>query len=114
MMSVDSREGKLLSKSLTFFNPFISYNWKSGAGLTLNTEYTHDWINDIDVLIPKKSFSQVVEILEKESLDFQYIEVYPDNGMSTITVRNNKKHVKNHEVIYFLIYWQPLDISIVL
>ena len=37
--------------SATFLNPFISYNWKSGAGLTLNLEYTHDWVNDINVLV---------------------------------------------------------------
>lgn len=55
-------------------------------------------VNDIDVLIPKKSFTQAVEILEKESLDFQYIEVYPDNGMSTITVRNNNLQVELDEV----------------
>ncbi len=35
----------------TFLNPFVSYNWKSGAGITLNVEYTHDWENDVDVLV---------------------------------------------------------------
>lgn len=35
----------------TFLNPFIVYNWKSGAGVTLNVEYTRDWENDVDVLV---------------------------------------------------------------
>lgn len=35
----------------TFLNPFVAYNWKSGAGITFNLEYTHDWENDIDVLV---------------------------------------------------------------
>jgi hypothetical protein len=35
----------------TFVNPFFAYNWKSGAGITLNVEYTHDWENDVDVLV---------------------------------------------------------------
>ena len=34
----------------TFLNPFLTYNWRSGAGITLNVEYTHDWENDVDVL----------------------------------------------------------------
>lgn len=35
----------------TFLNPFATYNWKSGAGITLNLEYTHDWENEIDVMV---------------------------------------------------------------
>jgi hypothetical protein len=35
----------------TFANPFFTYNWRSGAGITLNVEYTHDWENDVDVLV---------------------------------------------------------------
>lgn len=43
--------------SATFLNPFLTYNWKSGAGVTVQFEYTHDWINDANVfiLIPSKS-----------------------------------------------------------
>ncbi len=37
--------------SATFFNPFLTYNWKGGAGLTMVAEYTHDWKNNIDVLV---------------------------------------------------------------
>lgn len=55
-------------------------------------------VNDIDVLIPKRCFPQAVELLEKEGLDFKYIEVYPDNGMSTITVRDNSLQVELDEV----------------
>ncbi len=35
----------------TFLNPFLVYNWRSGAGVTLNVEYTRDWENDVDVLV---------------------------------------------------------------
>jgi hypothetical protein len=35
----------------TFLNPFFAYNWKSGAGITLNAEYTRDWENERDVLV---------------------------------------------------------------
>ena len=37
--------------SATFFNPFLSYNWKSGAGVTLPVEYTHEWKSNLDVLV---------------------------------------------------------------
>jgi hypothetical protein len=41
----------------TFINPFLTYNWKSGAGLSAVFEYTHDWENEIDafVFIPTAS-----------------------------------------------------------
>jgi hypothetical protein len=29
--------------STTFLQPFLSYNWKTGFGLTLNTESAYDW-----------------------------------------------------------------------
>lgn len=35
----------------TFLNPFAAYNWKSGAGITLNAEYTRDWENELSVFI---------------------------------------------------------------
>lgn len=47
--------------SATFLNPFFGYNWKSGAGVTLNTEYTHDWKNDIDVLVIQPLASAVTK-----------------------------------------------------
>lgn len=37
--------------SSTFINPFFAYNWKTGAGITMNIEYTHDWENELDVLV---------------------------------------------------------------
>lgn len=37
--------------SATFLNPFMAYNWKSGAGVTMTVEYTHDWENDVDVAV---------------------------------------------------------------
>jgi len=37
--------------SATFLNPFVNHSWKSGASVVLNIEYTHDWENDVDVLV---------------------------------------------------------------
>ena len=45
----------------TFVNPFVAYNWASGAGATLLAEYTHDSVNDIDVLVIIPQFSAVTK-----------------------------------------------------
>jgi len=45
----------------TFINPFVTYNWKSGAGVTLNSEYTHDWENDVDVFVVMPIISAVTK-----------------------------------------------------
>lgn len=45
----------------TFINPFITYNWKSGAGVTLNSEYTHDWENDLDIFVIMPTLSAVTK-----------------------------------------------------
>jgi hypothetical protein len=45
--------------SSTFINPFLAYNWKSGAGLTMLGEYTHDFTNDIDVIVLMPQLSAV-------------------------------------------------------
>lgn len=45
----------------TFINPFIAYNWKSGAGVTLNSEYTHDWENDLDVFVVMPTLTAVTK-----------------------------------------------------
>lgn len=45
----------------TFINPFFTYNWKSGAGVTLNSEYTHDWENDVDVFVVMPIISAVTK-----------------------------------------------------
>lgn len=55
--------------SATFLNPFCSYNWKSGAGLTLNAEYTHDWENDVDVFIVQPVASAVTKF-GKQTVSF--------------------------------------------
>ncbi len=47
--------------SATFINPFVVYNWKSGAGVTLNGEYTQDWENDISVAVVHAMFSGVTK-----------------------------------------------------
>jgi hypothetical protein len=48
--------------SATFINPFVTYNWKSGAGATLNTEYTHDWVNDNNILVLMPTMSGVTKL----------------------------------------------------
>ena len=45
----------------TFLNPFFTYNWKTGAGVTLNSEYTHDWENDLDVFVVMPMLSAVTK-----------------------------------------------------
>jgi len=45
----------------TFLNPFFTYNWKTGAGITLNTEYTHDWENELDVFTVMPTFTAVTK-----------------------------------------------------
>jgi hypothetical protein len=45
----------------TFINPFVTYNWKSGAGITLNSEYTHDWENDLDIFVVMPTFTAVTK-----------------------------------------------------
>ena len=46
----------------TFINPFVTYNWKSGAGVTLNTEYTHDWVSDKNILVLMPIMSGVTHL----------------------------------------------------
>jgi len=47
--------------SATFLNPFASYNWKSGAGATLNAEYTYDWENEVDIFVIQTILSAVTK-----------------------------------------------------
>ncbi|MFZ4634827.1 MAG: hypothetical protein ACOYNO_11525 [Saprospiraceae bacterium] len=54
----------------TFLNPFVTYNWKSGAGLSAVLEYTHDWENDVDVtMFAFPSFSGVTKF-GKQTVSF--------------------------------------------
>ena len=45
----------------SFFNPFLSYNWKSGAGIAGTLEYTQDWEHDISVVVAHAMFSGVTK-----------------------------------------------------
>ncbi|MGL6266828.1 MAG: hypothetical protein ACRC2O_02840 [Chitinophagaceae bacterium] len=45
----------------TFLNPFFGYNWKSGSGVIINSEYTHDWENDLDVFVVTPTFTAVTK-----------------------------------------------------
>ena len=45
----------------SFFNPFASYNWKSGAGITATLEYTQDWEHDLSVAVVHAMFSGVTK-----------------------------------------------------
>jgi hypothetical protein len=70
--------------SATFFNPFATYNWKGGAGISLVAEYTHDWINDINVFIIIPTLSAVTK-LGKQTTSFAIgprLHLSPDNHPS--------------------------------
>jgi len=77
----------------TFLNPFFSYNWKSGAGVTLNVEYTHDWQNDLDVVVLNfptlsavtKLGSQIVSVAVSPRFHFAP-ETRPDYGVRAAIV----------------------------
>jgi hypothetical protein len=45
----------------SFINPFVIYNWKSGSGITLNSEYTHDWENDLNILVIMPTFTALAK-----------------------------------------------------
>ncbi len=45
----------------SFFNPFVAYNWKSGAGITGSFEYTKDWEHDNSVAVAETMFSGVTK-----------------------------------------------------
>jgi hypothetical protein len=47
--------------SATFLNPFASYNWKSGAGITTTLEYTQDWEHDASVMVAHAMLSGVTK-----------------------------------------------------
>lgn len=53
----------------TFLNPFLAYNWKSGAGLAAAFEYTHDWENDVDAFLFIPSASGVTKF-GKQTVSF--------------------------------------------
>jgi len=55
--------------SATFVNPFVGYNWKSGAGIILNTEYTHDWVNELNILTIQPLFTAVTKF-GKQTISF--------------------------------------------
>jgi len=45
----------------SFINPFVIYNWKSGSGISLNSEYTYDWENDLNILVIMPSFTALAK-----------------------------------------------------
>jgi hypothetical protein len=47
--------------SSTFINPFITFNWKSGAGVVLNSEYTLDWENKTDIFVVMPTLTAVTK-----------------------------------------------------
>lgn len=46
----------------SFFNPFLAYNWKSGAGLTGTLEYTQDWEHETLVAVAHAMVTGVTKI----------------------------------------------------
>lgn len=45
-----------------FVEPFVSYNWNSGAGVTVIGEYTQDWEHDRSSMMLQASISGITEI----------------------------------------------------
>jgi len=45
----------------TFLNPFFGYNWKSGSGIIINSEYTHDWENELDIFVVMPTLTAVTK-----------------------------------------------------
>jgi hypothetical protein len=45
-----------------FFQPFFNYNWKSGSGLGVSAEYTHNWVNATDALVVVPAVSGVIKL----------------------------------------------------
>jgi hypothetical protein len=45
-----------------FLQPFLNYNWKSGAGMGANMEYTHNWTGDNNTLWLNPTVSGVTSL----------------------------------------------------
>ena len=74
-------DNKRSDYSSTFFNPFATYNWKGGAGVSLLAEYTHEWKSSTDVLIIIPTLSAVTK-LGKQTTSFSIgprLHLMPDN-----------------------------------
>src|SRR5438270_314288 len=56
--------------SSTFVNPFFAYNWKSGAGITMNLEYTYDWENKSNVFVCNFPYFTAVTKLDRQTVSF--------------------------------------------
>ena len=48
--------------SQMFIQPFMSYNWKSGAGLGLNAEITQNWISSTTSVFINPTISGVTKL----------------------------------------------------
>ncbi|MDZ7613379.1 MAG: hypothetical protein U5K51_06430 [Flavobacteriaceae bacterium] len=55
--------------SSTFINPFLTYNWKGGAGVNLIAEYTHEWKSDTNIFVIMPTLSAVAK-LGKQTTSF--------------------------------------------
>lgn len=65
----------------TFLNPFLAYNWKSGAGIAASIEYTRDWENDINAIVFVLTASSVTKF-GNQTVSFGIvprIHLAPDN-----------------------------------
>ena len=74
--------------SSTFVNPFFAYNWKSGAGITMNLEYTYDWENETNVFVCNFPYFTAVTKFGSQTVSFGIgprlhfaPETHPDYGV---------------------------------
>lgn len=45
-----------------FFQPFLAYNWKSGGGITLNSEQTYNWVTHTTTIFINPIISAVTKL----------------------------------------------------
>ena len=76
--------------SQMFIQPFLVYNWPSGAGLGANMEYTRNWSADTNLLWLNPTVSGVTS-LGKQKLQLaigpRFNLVAPDNGRANWGIR---------------------------
>ncbi len=75
-----------------FINPFLTYNWKSGAGVSAVLEWTQNWAQDNSVLILMPLFSGVTSFGKQKvslALGPRFNLVAPEAIKSNFGIRAN-------------------------
>ena len=75
--------GNRADVSTTLIQPFLTHNWKTGTGVTLNTESTYDWENHQWTVPINLAVSQVLKVGKQPlsvGLGGRYYAKAPDGG----------------------------------